>query len=79
MAGTRQMEMKELSATDRNIDKPPIRATWWACTFCTPMKSESSAGPCNLASLITSRVSSAEATKLSKKENIFFYTKLPGR
>src|SRR4051812_13749112 len=72
MAGTRQIEIQELSATDRKIDRPPMRATWCACTFCTPWKSASSAGPCNRASLITSRVSSAEATKLSRKENIFY-------
>src|SRR5471032_1881238 len=73
MAGTRQMEIEELSVTARKIDKPPIRATECACTFCTPLKSESSAGPCNRASLMTSKVNSAEATKLSKKENIYFY------
>src|ERR1700761_4038461 len=78
MAGTRQMEMQELSATDRKIDRPPMRATWWAWTFCTPWKSASSAGPCNLASLMTSKVSSVEAMKLSKKENIFYLYKFIG-
>src|SRR5476649_1875306 len=72
MAGTRQMEIEELSVTAKKIDKPPMRATECACTFCTPLKSESSAGPCNRASLMTSKVNSAEATKLSKKENINF-------
>src|SRR5476649_2189682 len=72
MAGTRQIEIAELSVTAKKIDKPPMRATECACTFCTPLKSESSAGPCNRASLMTSKVNSAEATKLSKKENIYF-------
>src|SRR5471032_1102000 len=72
MAGTRQIEIAELSVTAKKIDKPPMRATECACTFCTPLKSESSAGPCNRASLMTSKVNSAEATKLSKKENIIF-------
>jgi hypothetical protein len=78
IAGTRQMEIQELSATDKKIDSPPMRATWCACTFCTPWKSESSAGPCNLASFMTSNVSSAEAIKLSKKENIFYLYKITG-
>ena len=52
------------------MGRPPIRATACAWFFWTLRKSASSAGPCSLACLITSRVSSAEATKLTRKENI---------
>ncbi|WP_228893815.1 hypothetical protein [Pseudoduganella aquatica] len=80
MAGTRQMEMHALIATAKNIDSPPIRATECAWFFCTPPKSKSSAGPCNFASLMTSKVSSADAIKLTKNENIIIYQyKIPER
>nr|WP_229413368.1 hypothetical protein [Massilia violaceinigra] len=73
MAGTRQIEMSALMTTAMKIGSPPMRATVCEWTFWTPKKSASSAGPCSLACLITSRVSKAEATKLTRNENIIIY------
>ncbi|MNT83206.1 hypothetical protein D3C72_2230390 [compost metagenome] len=36
MAGRRQIDTSALNTTARKIASPPMRATEWECTFCTP-------------------------------------------